>query len=110
MNELSNSKKLYEKAKLYISGGISSQIRTLEHSEVPLFIKSAKGSKIWDVDNNEYIDYIQGMGPNIFGHAPNFLNNAVSNGLSCATLSNCLSGFDANILLKFHFSNILLSN
>ena len=79
MNELSNSKKLYEKAKLYISGGISSQIRTLEHSKVPLFIKKAKGSKIWDVDNNEYIDYIQGMGPNIFGHAPDFLNNAISN-------------------------------
>ena len=79
MHELSNSKKLYEKAKLYISGGISSQIRTLEHSKVPLFIKKAKGSKIWDVDNNEYIDYIQGMGPNIFGHAPDFLNNAVSN-------------------------------
>jgi len=78
MNELNNSKELYKKAKLYIAGGISSQIRTLEHSEVPLFISKAKGSKIWDVDGNEYIDYIQGMGPNIFGHSPDFINKRVS--------------------------------
>jgi len=78
MNDINNSKKLYTKAKKYIAGGISSQIRVLEHSEVPLFIKNAKGSKIWDVDDNEYIDYIQGMGPNIFGHAPEFLNKKVS--------------------------------
>lgn len=78
MNEINNSKKLYSKAKKYIAGGISSQIRVLEHSEVPLFISNAKGSKIWDVDGNEYIDYIQGMGPNIFGHAPDFLNENVS--------------------------------
>ncbi|MDG2101637.1 MAG: aminotransferase class III-fold pyridoxal phosphate-dependent enzyme, partial [Dehalococcoidia bacterium] len=78
MNELNKSKKLYEKAKKYIAGGVSSQIRILEHSEVPLFIKKAKGSKIWDVDGNEYIDYIQGMGPNIFGHSPEFLNKSVS--------------------------------
>ena len=78
MNELNKSKELYEKAKKYIAGGVSSQIRTLEHSEVPLFIKKAKGSKIWDVDGNEYIDYIQGMGPNIFGHSPEFLNKSVS--------------------------------
>ena len=50
MNEINNSKKLYSKAKKYIAGGISSQIRVLEHSEVPLFISNAKGSKIWDVD------------------------------------------------------------
>jgi len=78
MNELNKSKELYEKAKKYIAGGVSSQIRTLEHSEVPLFISKAKGSKIWDVDGNKYIDYIQGMGPNIFGHSPEFLNKSVS--------------------------------
>ena len=43
MNEINNSKKLYSKAKKYIAGGISSQIRVLEHSEVPLFIRNAKG-------------------------------------------------------------------
>jgi glutamate-1-semialdehyde 2,1-aminomutase len=55
MNELNKSKELYEKAKKYIAGGVSSQIRILEHSEVPIFIKKAKGSKIWDVDGNIYI-------------------------------------------------------
>ena len=33
---------------------------------------------MWDADGNEYIDYIQGMGPNLFGHAPDFINKQVN--------------------------------
>ena len=73
-----NSIKLYERGRKSIAGGVSSQIRIDEPADVPLFILKAKGSKIWDADGNEYIDYIQGMGPNIFGHAPDFIIQAVN--------------------------------
>jgi len=73
-----NSIKLYERALKSIAGGVSSQIRIDEPADVPLFFAKAKGSKIWDADGNEYIDYIQGMGPNIFGHAPDFIIQAVN--------------------------------
>ena len=71
-----NSKKLYEEAKKMVPGGVSSSIRQTEWP-VPLFFESAKGSKMFDVDGNEYIDYVMGMGPNIFGHSPEFITNSV---------------------------------
>jgi glutamate-1-semialdehyde 2,1-aminomutase len=72
------SVRLFEKAKKLVAGGVSSQIRVNEPAEVPLFFTRAKGSKMWDADGNEYIDYIQGMGPNLFGHSPDFINKQVS--------------------------------
>ncbi|MDA1279824.1 MAG: aspartate aminotransferase family protein [Chloroflexi bacterium] len=69
---------LFEKAKLLVAGGVSSQIRVNEPADVPLFFTHAKGSRMWDADGNEYIDYIQGMGPNLFGHAPDFINRQVA--------------------------------
>lgn len=62
---------------MLVAGGISSQIRINEPAPVPLFFTHAEGSRMWDVDGNEYIDYIQGMGPNLFGHAPEFINKQV---------------------------------
>jgi len=71
------SARLFEKAKELVAGGVSSQIRVNEPADTPLFFTHAKGSKMWDVDGNEYIDYIQGMGPNLFGHSPDFINEQV---------------------------------
>ena len=75
--EFSKSKKMYDEAKEYIAGGISSQIRINDPAKIPMFFTHAKGSKMWDVDGNEYIDYIQGMGPNLFGHSPDFISDLV---------------------------------
>jgi len=72
------SARLFEKAKELVAGGVSSQIRVNEPAGTPLFFTRAKGSKMWDVDGNEYIDYIQGMGPNLFGHSPDFINKQVN--------------------------------
>lgn len=69
----SKSEELFEKAKSLVAGGVSSQIRVNEPASVPLFFTHSAGSKMWDADGNEYIDYIQGMGPNLFGHAPEFI-------------------------------------
>jgi glutamate-1-semialdehyde 2,1-aminomutase len=75
---LERSTRLFEKAKELVAGGVSSQIRVNEPADTPLFFTHAKGSKMWDVDGNEYIDYIQGMGPNLFGHSPDFINKQVN--------------------------------
>jgi glutamate-1-semialdehyde 2,1-aminomutase len=71
------SVRLFDRARLLVAGGISSQIRVNEPADVPLFFTHARGSRMWDVDGNEYIDYIQGMGPNLFGHSPEFINRQV---------------------------------
>jgi glutamate-1-semialdehyde 2,1-aminomutase len=63
------SKELFAKAKEIIPGGVNSPVRAFKSvGEEPLYIKKASGSKIIDVDDNEYIDYIGSWGPMILGH------------------------------------------
>lgn len=65
-----NSKALYKRAEKVIPGGVNSPVRAFKSvdREAPIFVKKGKGSKIWDEDNNEYIDYICSWGPLILGH------------------------------------------
>src|SRR5207244_797710 len=50
------------------------------------FLARARGARVWDVDGNEYVDYIMGLGPVILGHADPVVNEAariqMDNGLS----------------------------
>ena len=64
------SKQLFQEAQQYIPGGVNSPVRAFQAvGGSPLFIQRAKGSHIWDVDGNEYIDYVASWGPMIVGHA-----------------------------------------
>ncbi len=81
------SKKLFEEAKKHIPGGVNSPVRAFRSvGGEPLFIKKAKGSKIYDADGKAYIDYVLSWGPMILGHAhPRVtaaLKKAVANGTS----------------------------
>ena len=63
------SKFLFEESKKYIPGGVNSPVRAFNAvGGVPLYIERAAGSKIFDVDGNEYIDYVGSWGPMIVGH------------------------------------------
>jgi glutamate-1-semialdehyde 2,1-aminomutase len=63
------SEKLFAEAKEYIPGGVNSPVRAFRSVGMsPLFIERGQGSKIYDVDGNEYIDYIGSWGPLILGH------------------------------------------
>ena len=64
------SSQLYTKAQKVMPGGVNSPVRAFNAvGGEPLFIKSAKGCTITDVDGNEFIDYVSSWGPLIFGHA-----------------------------------------
>ena len=64
------SKELYKKAVELIPGGVNSPVRAFKSvdRDAPIFVKKGQGSKIWDEDDNEYIDYICSWGPLILGH------------------------------------------
>jgi len=84
------SKKLFEEANKYIPGGVNSPVRAFNSvGNTPLFMKRGNGSKMYDVDGNEYIDYIGSWGPHLFGHNPPFIKNAllasIENGTSFGT-------------------------
>ncbi|MGL4606168.1 MAG: glutamate-1-semialdehyde 2,1-aminomutase [Eubacteriaceae bacterium] len=64
------SEKLFLEAEKVIPGGVNSPVRAFKSVEMPpIFIDHGKGSKIVDVDGNEYTDYICSWGPLILGHA-----------------------------------------
>lgn len=81
------SEKYFEISQKYIPGGVNSPVRAARavHRD-PVFIKSALGSKIFDVDGNEYIDYVCSWGPAILGHAHPYVlkkvKKAIKKGLS----------------------------
>ena len=63
------SQSLFAKAKTVIPGGVNSPVRAFKSVGCdPIFIKQAAGSRITDVDGNEYIDYVGSWGPMILGH------------------------------------------
>ncbi|SHI35606.1 glutamate-1-semialdehyde 2,1-aminomutase [Pseudobutyrivibrio xylanivorans] len=84
---MSVSHDFFEDAKQHIPGGVNSPVRAFRAvGQDPLFIDHAKGSHIFDVDGNEYVDYVCSWGPMILGHAYQPVIDAVKaacdNGLS----------------------------
>lgn len=76
--DISKSIKLFEEGKKYIPGGVNSPVRAFKSvGGNPVFMARGEGSKLFDVDGNEYIDYIGSWGPHIFGHNPPFIKEAV---------------------------------
>lgn len=68
--DLTKSAAAFAEAKQYIPGGVNSPVRSYRSVGCnPPFIAKAKGSKIYDIDGNEYIDYVGSWGPMIVGHA-----------------------------------------
>ena len=74
------SHRLYDKAVTLMPGGVNSPVRAYGSVGMkPLFIERAEGSKIYDADGNEYIDYVCSWGPCILGHGHPAVIKAVKN-------------------------------
>jgi glutamate-1-semialdehyde 2,1-aminomutase len=69
---------LFEKSQQLIPGGVNSPVRAFRSvGGTPIFFKKGLGSKLWDVDGKQYIDYINSWGPMILGHAHPLVIKAV---------------------------------
>ena len=78
MKENTTSQQLYERAVQFIPGGVNSPVRAFKSvHRTPLFIERAEGSKIYDVDGNEYIDFVNSWGPMLLGHSFPVVKEAV---------------------------------
>src|SRR5258708_6986171 len=72
------SQELFAEALKYIPGGVNSPVRAFRAvGGQPFFVNKAKGARVWDVDGNEYIDYVGTWGPAILGHAHSKIIKAV---------------------------------
>ena len=77
---LTKSFKLLEESDKFIPGGAQTYSKSWRphiKGVSPIFLKSGKGSIVYDVDDNEFVDLIQGLLPNILGYANEHVNNAV---------------------------------
>ncbi len=82
----SKSERLFAEALKYIPGGVNSPVRAFRAvGGQPFFVDRAKGARVWDVDGNEYIDYVGTWGPAILGHAHPKIIQAVQNAAAAGT-------------------------
>lgn len=96
------SEKLFEQAKKFIPGGVNSPVRAFRSvGGTPVFIKRGLGSRILDVDGNEYIDLVGSWGPHLFGHLPKFIQKAIAEALENGT------SFGAPTLKEVHFAKLI---
>lgn len=103
------SQQLYERACEFMPGGVNSPVRACRSVGMsPLFISRASGSKIYDEDGNEFIDYICSWGPNILGHAVPQITEAVK--AACdrgLTFGACHKGeIELAELIRRHFPSM----
>jgi len=74
----SRSAELFARAQKRIPGGVNSPVRAFRNvGGEPFFVARGEGARIWDVNGNEYIDYVESWGPAILGHAPKVVVEAV---------------------------------
>ena len=93
---------LFEKSQHLIPGGVNSPVRAFRSvGGTPVFFKKGLGSKLWDVDGKEYIDYINSWGPMIVGHAHPEVIEAVQ-----AVAANSLS-FGAPTGLELEMAEVI---
>jgi glutamate-1-semialdehyde 2,1-aminomutase len=80
------SAKLFREAQKLIPGGVNSPVRAFRSvGGRPLFIKKAKGARLYDVDGNSLIDYVLSWGPMILGHAPPPVIRAIARAAAAGT-------------------------
>ncbi|MDR1721613.1 MAG: glutamate-1-semialdehyde 2,1-aminomutase, partial [Methanobrevibacter sp.] len=77
---MENSQKLFDEAQNYLPGGVDSPVRAFK--PYPFFVLKGKGSKLWDVDGNQYIDHCLAYGPLILGHSNDKVVEDVNNQLA----------------------------
>ncbi|ACB84714.1 glutamate-1-semialdehyde 2,1-aminomutase [Natranaerobius thermophilus JW/NM-WN-LF] len=81
-----NSQKYFKTACDLMPGGVNSPARAFSSVESdPLFIKDGSGSKVYDVDDNEYIDYVASYGPLILGHCHPQIRDALKEQIDYGT-------------------------
>lgn len=80
--DFSKSQQLYKEAVELIPGGVNSPVRAFQAvGDFPVFIEKGEGSKLYDVDGNEFVDYVCSWGPLLLGHQPASVTKAVQSAL-----------------------------
>jgi glutamate-1-semialdehyde 2,1-aminomutase len=92
------SEKLFADAQKLMPGGVSSPVRSFKAVDAPaVFVKEGKGSRLIDVDNNTYIDYVLSYGPLIAGHCPQPVRAAVAKQIDKGSSYGCSTEWEVKL-------------
>jgi glutamate-1-semialdehyde 2,1-aminomutase len=95
---LAQSEALFARAQKYIPGGVNSPVRAFRGvGGTPRFIARGEGSRIFDVDGNEYIDYIGSWGPLLTGHRPKPVMESIAAVLELGTSFGAPTGREVEL-------------
>lgn len=99
------SEELFMKAKSLFPGGVNSPVRAFKSVDgVPLFIKKGDGCRIWDEDNNEFVDFCCSWGPLILGHNHPAVRSSIESALKNGT------SFGAPTKLENELGELIIRN
>jgi glutamate-1-semialdehyde 2,1-aminomutase len=94
----------FDQAKKRIPGGVNSPVRAFKSVDAdPVFIAKAKGAKVWDIDGNEYLDFVSSWGPLILGHANDKIVKAVQQAAELGT------SYGAPTLIENEMAELIVS-
>ena len=98
MKSLTKSTSVFAEAKQYIPGGVNSPVRSFRSvGGNPPFIAKGAGSKLYDIDGNEYIDYVLSYGPLLLGHAHPVVTEAVQSAAARGTSFGAPTGAEVTL-------------
>lgn len=93
-----NSEALFARAQKLIPGGVNSPVRAFRGvGGTPRFMAKGQGSRMTDVDGNEYIDFIGSWGPHLLGHRPKPVMDAIQEVLECGTTFGAPTGREVEL-------------
>ena len=98
--QLRKSEAIYEEAKKILPSGASSNVRIHKHEPFPVIFSKGKGSRVWDVDGNEYVDYLLAYGPLILGHCHPAVINAIREQIQKGTMFGTTTELEIEVAKK----------
>ena len=100
VSQFSRSFALYEEAKKHLPAGASSNIRVYAHDPFPILFEKGKGSRVWDVDDNEYVDLLSSYGAIILGHSHAAVLQAINRQLQNGTMLGTTTELELEVAKK----------
>jgi len=100
LSKFSRSFALYEEARRHLPAGASSNVRVYAHDPFPILFQRGQGSRIWDVDGNQYVDLLSSYGATVLGHAHPALREAVSRQLENGSMLGTTTELEIEVAKK----------
>jgi glutamate-1-semialdehyde 2,1-aminomutase len=100
ITQFSRSFALYDEAKKHLPSGASSNVRVYAHEPFPILFRKGLGSRVWDVDDNEYVDLLASYGSVVLGHSHPAIVQAINEQIQKGTMLGTTTELEVEVAKK----------